>query len=75
MARQESACWHCGAQWAAEEPPPLTLRVIAGGQSAPRVADLAETQAGLLTDAWVDDGGSVGPARVAAGLRGAAATW
>ena len=29
MARQEDACWRCGAQWASEEAPRTTLRAIA----------------------------------------------
>jgi hypothetical protein len=44
MARQEDACWRCGAGWASDDAP--TLRVIAGG-TPPRA------------DRWVDDGGSV----------------
>jgi hypothetical protein len=31
-SRQEDSCWRCGAQWASEEVPPTTLRVIAGGR-------------------------------------------
>jgi hypothetical protein len=38
MARQEDACWRCGAQWACEEAPPTTLRVIAGGRLVPSAA-------------------------------------
>ena len=32
MARQEDACWRCGAQWASEAAPRTRLRVIAGGR-------------------------------------------
>jgi predicted amidophosphoribosyltransferase len=31
MARQEDTCWRCGTQWASEDQPRTTLRVIAGG--------------------------------------------
>jgi hypothetical protein len=31
LARQEDTCWRCGTQWAAEDGPRTTLRVIAGG--------------------------------------------
>ena len=31
MARQEDTCWRCGSQWASEDQPRTTLRVIAGG--------------------------------------------
>ena len=31
MARHEDTCWRCGAQWASEEGPRTTLRVIVGG--------------------------------------------
>jgi hypothetical protein len=47
MARQENACWRCGAQWASEEAPRTTLRVIAGGRLLPRAADSAQAAAGL----------------------------
>ena len=49
MARQEAACWRCGAQWASEAVPPTTLRVIAGGK-------LERPDA----DRWTNEGGSVG---------------
>ena len=42
MARQEDACWRCGAQRASEEAPRTTLRVIAGGRLLPLAADLAQ---------------------------------
>jgi predicted amidophosphoribosyltransferase len=29
MARQEDACWRCGAQWASEDQPLTTLVLIA----------------------------------------------
>jgi hypothetical protein len=64
MAGQEGACWQCGAQWAAEEGPRTTLRAIPGGQHAPPVAEIARGEAGLQTDRWTDEGGSVGAGRV-----------
>jgi hypothetical protein len=41
MARQEQTCWRCGAQWASEDQPRTTLRVLEGGgtvESAPAIA-------------------------------------
>jgi predicted amidophosphoribosyltransferase len=35
MARQEDACWRCGARWAPEAAPRTTLRVIDGGRVGP----------------------------------------
>jgi hypothetical protein len=73
MARQDDACWRCGAQWASEEVAPTTLRAIAGGQRARPVAELARAAA-LDDDRWMNEGGSVGsepagPLRTVAGLR------
>jgi hypothetical protein len=51
MARQEDACWCCGAQWASEEAPRTTLRVIAGGRLLSPAADPA--QAWAVPDAGV----------------------
>jgi hypothetical protein len=31
MAGQEARCWRCGVEWASEETPPTTLRLIRGG--------------------------------------------
>lgn len=31
MAGQEARCWRCGVEWASEEAPPTTLRLIRGG--------------------------------------------
>ena len=61
MARQEDACWRCRAQWSAEDLPPTTLRVIAGGRRARPVAELAWAAA-LDDDRWMNEGGSVGSA-------------
>ena len=41
MARQEDACWRCGAQWGAEDVPRTTLRVIAGGRPLSPASDPA----------------------------------
>jgi len=56
MARQEDACWRCGARWEADDPAPIRLRVIEG------------TTGPLRDDAerWSNEGGSVdGDAAVA----------
>ncbi len=34
MARQEALCWRCGAQWAAEDEPRTTLKLVVGGAQA-----------------------------------------
>lgn len=63
MARQEHACWRCGAQWASEEVAPAALRAIDGGQRARPVAELARSAAaaaGVDDDRWMNEGGSVG---------------
>jgi hypothetical protein len=56
MARQQDACWRCGSQWASEDAPRTTLKVIPGGA---QVEDEA--------DRWADEG--VGAAAVAARAR------
>jgi hypothetical protein len=56
MARQEAACWRCGARWASEDVPQTTLRVIAGGQLA---RDAARAEERLDADRWMNEGGSV----------------
>jgi hypothetical protein len=48
MARQVDACWRCGIEWAPEEEPRTTLRLILGGA-------LRETDA---ADRWTNEGGS-----------------
>ena len=48
MARQEDACWRCGALWVSEEAPRTTLHVIAGGAPAhrdPRITVVADARA------------------------------
>ena len=72
MARQEDACWRCGAPWASADAPTPTLQVIAGGMAthgagapdpslAVAVADGARAAADARVDAdrWLNDGGSV----------------
>jgi hypothetical protein len=49
LARQEGTCWRCGTQWAAEDGPRTTLKVIAGG---------ATSEARLDEDRWTNEGGS-----------------
>jgi hypothetical protein len=34
MARQEDTCWRCSTQWASEDRPRTTLKVITGGAHA-----------------------------------------
>jgi hypothetical protein len=48
MARQEDTCWRCGTEWAAEEEPRTTLRLIPGGA-------LTQTDD---ADRWMNEGGS-----------------
>lgn len=59
MARQEDACWRCGAQWASEDVPRTVLRVIAGGRLVRPAANAARVQARLDVDRWMNEGGSV----------------
>jgi hypothetical protein len=75
MARQEDTCWLCGTQWAAEDGPRTTLKVITGGaqagdrpEPAIAVAARAACDARLDADRWANDGGSFA-SRVAARLR------
>jgi predicted amidophosphoribosyltransferase len=71
MARQQDACWRCGAQWGSEQRPPTTLRVIPGAAPAQvdraighRIAAVVATQVHAATplradlDRWTDEGGS-----------------
>jgi hypothetical protein len=61
MARQEDACWRCGAHWASEDVPPTRLRAIAGGQLARPVAEVARAAAARVDDdRWMNEGGSIG---------------
>jgi hypothetical protein len=47
MAGQEDTCWHCGAQWASEDVPRTTLRLIAGGRPMPPATEPAQARAVL----------------------------
>jgi hypothetical protein len=62
MARQESACWGCGIEWAPEQEPQTTLWLIHGD---------APTQTGDA-DRWTNEGGSFA-SEVTAPLRATAA--
>ena len=35
MASGAGACWRCGVEWASEEQPPATLRLVAAPQPDP----------------------------------------
>lgn len=62
MARQEDTCWRCGTQWASEDEPRTTLRVIAGGAEGGDRHDAATAvavEARWETDRWTNEGGSV----------------
>ena len=71
MARQEDSCWRCGVEWATEQTPPATLRLIPA--TAPIDADdlpdhrtalpvaaheQALTEVGLDGQRWTNEGGS-----------------
>jgi hypothetical protein len=49
MARQEDSCWRCGSEWASEDEPRTTLRLIPG--DARRQVEDAER--------WTNEGGSL----------------
>ena len=74
MARQEDTCWRCGTQWASEDGPRTTLKVIAGGAQAedrpgPAIAVAARaSDARLDADRWANEGGSLA-SQAAARLR------
>ena len=47
MAGHEAACWRCGAQWASEEPPRTTLRLVSdAAPSQPEQPAIATAAAG-----------------------------
>jgi hypothetical protein len=65
MARQEDACWRCGTEWASEDAPTTTLKVIPGGAQAAKgaepaiaVAARAASDARQAADQWANEGGS-----------------
>jgi hypothetical protein len=47
MARQEDTCWRCGTEWAPEEAPRTTLRLVRGTGSHD-------------AERWTNEGGSFG---------------
>ena len=70
LARQEHACWRCGTDWAIEDEPRTSLRVIPGGALTlaavapePAIAAAsngslrAATEARVAADRWSDEGG------------------
>ncbi len=66
MARQEDTCWRCGTQWASEDGPRTTLKVVAGGAHAeerpdPAIAVAARAASDARLDAarWTNEGGSI----------------
>jgi hypothetical protein len=70
MARQDDACWRCGAPRAAEEladtilPPHAVLKITDGSIA------LAATASGLDADRWASEGGTLpGPDRAVATAR------
>jgi hypothetical protein len=64
MARQQDACWRCGAQWTSEDAPRTTLRAIAGGRLVPAAADPVQ--------AWATPDPGVGSEAVAVAVRAVA---
>jgi predicted amidophosphoribosyltransferase len=72
MARQENACWRCGANWVTEDDPTTTLRLVSAGAYAdarstfdagmsttPAGDDRAAALARLDADRWIDEGGTL----------------
>jgi hypothetical protein len=49
MASEVDGCWRCGVQWAREEQPRPTLRLLAGG---------ADEHARPDVERWTKEGGS-----------------
>ena len=65
MAGHEDACWRCGAQWAPEEAPRTTLRLVPAAtpsqpeRTIPReVAARAPSQMRLDAERWTNEGGN-----------------
>lgn len=55
MARQENTCWRCGVEWATEEGPSTTLRLVPDGAATrARRANEARRDA----ERWTNEGGS-----------------
>jgi hypothetical protein len=70
IACQEAACWRCGVGWADEVGPRTPLPALARGRLAPQIRVLAQAQASVSMDRWIDEGGSVGRERVTAAATG-----
>ena len=49
MASGADGCWRCGVQWATEDQPRPTLRLIAGGKDEDRRSDI---------ERWTNEGGT-----------------
>jgi hypothetical protein len=75
MARQEDTCWRCGAQWASDDGPRTTLKVIVGGARGPvarrprptiavTTTARAAFDARLDADRWANEGGSFASERL-----------
>ena len=74
LARQENACWRCGTNWATEDAPRPTLRMITEEAPANTVTasdagistiagdDRAAALARLDANRWIDEGGNLGSA-------------
>ena len=70
MAGQEDSCWRCGVEWAPEQSPRTTLRLVptapipAGDVPEHRIAVLAAareravTEVRLEAERWTNEGGS-----------------
>jgi hypothetical protein len=71
MARQEETCWRCGVEWASEEGPRTTLRLVpdaAPGQAeatpdrpiavAATALSRRASEARLDAERWTNEGGS-----------------
>jgi hypothetical protein len=72
MARQESSCWHCGAQWASENVPQTTLRAFPGALLAQPAAEAARFDMRDDDERWANEGGGLGSEVAPAPLRVAA---
>ena len=85
MARHQDACWRCGAQWASEQAPRTTLRLVAAAapgqpEHVPErritLEPAARTTSQMSLDAerWTNEGGSfasdVAPAVASVSARG-----
>jgi hypothetical protein len=51
MASGTESCWRCGVQWAQEDEPPTTLRLVTGGAANRSRSDFERR---------IDEGGAFG---------------